>query len=117
LGAEVGRRSFSQNLPREACFVCGLDYADVRDVLALFSRGSAAVIGASSLTHARLLAVLLGLGRPFYFVFGYIIHSHHAALIPEECKARLLSRTEAQHLYDRLFGRPKPQQVTRMVGH
>jgi hypothetical protein len=42
-------------------FVSGLDYADVRDVVALFSRRQCCRHGASSLTHGRLLAVLLGL--------------------------------------------------------
>jgi hypothetical protein len=67
-----------------------------------FRDGSAVVIDASSLVHARLLAAAQGLGRVSDFVAGLFTDSEHAALIPYDCRNRLLSPIEARQLHERL---------------
>jgi hypothetical protein len=67
-----------------------------------FRDGSAAVIEATSLLHARMLAAVHKIGRVGQFVDGYELSPELEALIPEDCIGRLLSRDDAWQLYDQL---------------
>jgi len=67
-----------------------------------FRDNTAVVIGASSLSHARMLAATKQLGRVSQFVDGYFLDPGLAAKIPPDAVERLLSRGEADQLCDRL---------------
>jgi hypothetical protein len=67
-----------------------------------FRDGTAVIIKASSLAHARMLAAVHQLGRVSQFVDGYLLSPELAAVIPDDCLGRLLSRDDAWLLYDRL---------------
>jgi len=58
-----------------------------------FCDGSAAVIEAMSLLHARMLAAVHKIGRVGQFVDGYELSPELEALIPEDCIGRLLSHS------------------------
>jgi hypothetical protein len=64
--------------------------------------GSAVIVEAESLAHARLLAVVNDMGRPSLFTDGYPIDPHLMELIPEELIERKLSPTQADELLDQL---------------
>jgi hypothetical protein len=64
--------------------------------------GSAAIVEAESLAHARLLAVVNDMGRASHFTDGYPIDPHLLELIPEELIERKLSPAEASELLDQL---------------
>jgi hypothetical protein len=82
--------------------------------------GSAVIVEAESLTHARLLAVVNDMGRASHFTDGYSIDPHLRELIPEELIERKLSSAEAGELLDHLRMRelegaaPGEQTVARM---
>jgi hypothetical protein len=67
-----------------------------------FRDGSAVVLEASSLAHARMLAAVQQIGRVAQCVAGYRLSSELARAIPDDCIGRLLSRDDAWLLYDRL---------------
>jgi hypothetical protein len=64
--------------------------------------GSAVIIEAESMAHARLLAVVNDIGRASHFTDGYPIDPHLLRLIPGELIERKLSPAEANGLLDRL---------------
>jgi hypothetical protein len=65
-----------------------------------FSDGSVAIIPASSLTHARLLAAAKGLGRASTFVEGNPIDTERLPPIPKEFIGRMLTPVDARQLLD-----------------
>src|SRR5579871_631505 len=65
-----------------------------------FSDGSVVIIAASSLAHARLLAVAKGLGRASHFVDGNRIDTERLPPIPDEFIARVLSPVDARQLLE-----------------
>jgi hypothetical protein len=67
-----------------------------------FRDGTAVIIEATSLAHARMLAAVHQIGRVAQFADGYLLSPDLAALIPNDCVDRLLSRDDAWRLYDRL---------------
>ena len=67
-----------------------------------FRDGSVVILEASSLLHARMLAVKYGLGRPAYFVEGHFIDPEWAAVIPHDDIGRMLSPPEARQVHDML---------------
>ena len=67
-----------------------------------FRDGSAVVLEASSLAHARIFAAVHQLGRVAQFAAGYRLSPELAAMVPDDCVGRLLSRDDAWLLYDRL---------------
>jgi hypothetical protein len=64
--------------------------------------GSAVIVEAESIAHARLLAVVNDFGRPSHFTDGYPIDPHLLELIPEDLIERKLSPMEANELLDQL---------------
>jgi hypothetical protein len=74
-----------------------------------FRGGSAVIIEAESITHARVLAVANELGRASQFDDGYAIDSDLAELIPEDFIWRKLSPNEASDLLNRLREGPPRQ--------
>jgi hypothetical protein len=64
--------------------------------------GSAVIVEAESMAHARLLAVVNDMGRASHFTDGYPIDPHLLELIPEELIERKLSPVEADGLLDQL---------------
>jgi hypothetical protein len=64
--------------------------------------GSAVIVEAESMAHARLLAVVNDFGRASHFTDGYPIDPHLLELIPEELIERKLSPAEANGLLDQL---------------
>jgi hypothetical protein len=64
--------------------------------------GSAVIVEAESMTHARLLAVVNDMGRASHFTDGYPIDAHLLELIPEELIECKLSPAEANELLDQL---------------
>jgi hypothetical protein len=65
-----------------------------------FNDGSVVIIAASSLAHARLLAVAKGLGRASDFVEGSRIDTEHLPPIPGEFVGRMLSPVDARQLLE-----------------
>jgi hypothetical protein len=63
-----------------------------------FLGGGGVIIEAASLSHARLLAAMKGLGRASHFVEGHSINADRAALIPHDSIERMLSPVEARKL-------------------
>jgi hypothetical protein len=63
-----------------------------------FLGGGVAIMEATSLAQARLLAVVNGLGRASQFVEGYSINPDLAALIPDDSIGRILTSLEARKL-------------------
>jgi hypothetical protein len=64
--------------------------------------GSAVIVEAESMAHARLLAVVNDMGRASHFTDGYPIDPHLLDLIPEELIERKLSPAEADGLLHQL---------------
>jgi hypothetical protein len=58
---------------------------------------------ATSLTHARTLAVIKGIGHAAQIEGGHFINPDRAALIPQDRIGRMLAPAEAQSLRE-LFG-------------
>jgi hypothetical protein len=76
----------------------------------VFSGGGVVIIEATSLSHARLLAAVMDLGRASKFVQGDFVDPDLAAMIPDDFLDRLLSSDEARRLkkllkYGRLLSR------------
>src|SRR3977135_2497219 len=67
-----------------------------------FLNGGVGIIEASSLTHARALAAVHGLGRVVHFAEGHFINPESAALVPDAFIGRVLSAIEAVRLLDRM---------------
>ena len=67
-----------------------------------FRDGTAVVIKASSLAHARMLAAVHEIGRVAQFAGGYPLSPELAAMIPDDSVGRLLSRDDAWLLYGQL---------------
>jgi hypothetical protein len=65
-----------------------------------FSDGSVVIIAASSLAHARLLAVAKGLGRASDFIEGSLIDTDRLPPIPDEFVGRMLSPVDARQLLE-----------------
>jgi hypothetical protein len=59
-------------------------------------------IEASSLIHARTLAVMQGLGRATDFEGGHFINPEHAALISDNLIGRMLSPVEVRRVRELL---------------
>src|ERR1700693_3924154 len=57
-----------------------------------FRDGTAVIIEAASLAHARMLAAVHQLGRVAQFAAGYRLSPELAAMVPDDCVGRLLSR-------------------------
>jgi hypothetical protein len=72
----------------------------------LFRDGGVAIVGASSLVHARLLAAADGLGRASHFVEGNFIDTERMPAIPPEFRGRMLSPIEARQLEEMLNHQP-----------
>jgi hypothetical protein len=64
--------------------------------------GSAVIVEAESMAHARLLAVVNGMGRASHFTDGYPIDAHLLELIPEQLIECKLSPAKANELLDQL---------------
>jgi len=79
----------------------------------LFRDGSVAIIGASSVVHARLLAAANGLGRASHFVEGHFIDIERLPPIPSEFVGRMLSPIEARQLEDMLNRKPRGHGIER----
>jgi len=67
-----------------------------------FRDGTAVIVEATSLLHARMVAAIHEIGRVAQFAHGYELSAERAALIPSDCVGRLLSRDDAWRLYDQL---------------
>jgi hypothetical protein len=66
-----------------------------------FKEGNAAVVGATSLVQARLIAAAHGLGRASKFVEGYPIDADFLQFIPNELIGKELSMREANGILER----------------
>jgi hypothetical protein len=69
-----------------------------------FRDGTAAVIKATSLLQARMLAAVLKIGFVSQFANGHQLSPELAALIPDDCIGRPLSLDDATQLYAQLEG-------------
>jgi len=78
-----------------------------------FRDGSAVVIEATSLLHARLLAAVNLIDRAAQFVSGYELSPERAALIPQHCTGRLLSRDDAWRLNIKLCEQLERERAAR----
>jgi hypothetical protein len=69
-----------------------------------FADGGVYIMGseASSLAHARTLAIIKGLGRASEIEGGHFISPRHAELIPEGWVGRKLLPSEGQRLREML---------------
>jgi hypothetical protein len=67
-----------------------------------FEDGSAAIVVATSLAQARLLAVIDGLGRASALVEGYEIDADFLQFIPDNRIGEKLSKIEAVEVLRRL---------------
>jgi hypothetical protein len=75
-----------------------------------FRGGTAVIVEADSLVHARLLAAVNELGRASQFHEGYPIDANLAAKIPDELIWRMLSREDAGEILQKLdHARPRNQ--------
>jgi hypothetical protein len=66
-----------------------------------FEEGNAAVVAATSLVQARLIAVAHGLGRASKFVDGYPIDADFLQFIPSDLIGKELSKKEASEVLER----------------
>jgi hypothetical protein len=66
-----------------------------------FEEGNAAVVAATSLVQARLIAVAHGLGRASKFVDGYPIDADFLQFIPGDLVGKELSKKEASEVLER----------------
>ena len=67
-----------------------------------FEDGTAAIVAASSLVQARLLAVIDGLGRAAALVEGYEVDADFLQLIPDNLIGQKLSKLEVDEVMERL---------------
>jgi hypothetical protein len=67
-----------------------------------FDEGTAAIVAATSLAHARLIAVMEGLGRAASLVEAYEIDADFLQLIPHERIGKRLSKVEVDEVLERL---------------
>jgi hypothetical protein len=67
-----------------------------------FAEGGAAIVAATSLAQARLIAVIHGLGRASTLVEGFAIDAHLLELIPNDHFGRRLSSCEIEEVLARL---------------
>jgi hypothetical protein len=65
-----------------------------------FDDGGVVIIAATSLAHARLLAVAKGLGRPSHFIEGSRIDTERLPPIPAEFVGRMLSPVDTRQLLE-----------------
>jgi hypothetical protein len=66
-----------------------------------FAEGNAAVVAATSLVQARLIAASQGLGRASTFVEGYPIDAEFLRFIPSDLIGKELSNKEANEVLER----------------
>ena len=66
-----------------------------------FAEGSAAIVAATSLAEARLIAVIDGLGRASTLVEGYQIDAEFLQLIPDNRIGKRLSKDEVEEVLER----------------
>jgi hypothetical protein len=66
-----------------------------------FEEGGAAVVAATSLVQARLIAVIHGLGRASKFVEGHPIDADFLQFIPDDLIGKELSKKEASEVLER----------------
>jgi hypothetical protein len=66
-----------------------------------FEEGNAAVVAATSLVHARLVAASQGLGRASKFVEGYSIDAEFLQFVPSYLIGKELSKEEASETLER----------------
>jgi len=76
-----------------------------------FRDGTAVVMRATSLLHARMLATIHKIGFVSQFASGYQLSPELAALIPDDCVGRKLSGDDTRHLHDRLEKRSANIQI------
>ena len=67
-----------------------------------FAEGSAAVVAATSLAQARLIAVINGLGRASTLVEAYAVDADFLQLIPDDRIGKSLSKVEVDQVLERL---------------
>jgi hypothetical protein len=67
-----------------------------------FAEGTAAIVPATSLAQARLIAVMDGLGRASALVEGYQVDADFLQLIPEDRIGKRLSKIEVDEVIERL---------------
>jgi hypothetical protein len=67
-----------------------------------FEDGSAAIVVATSLAQARLLAVINGLGRASALVEGYEIDANFLQFVPDNRIGKKLSKIEVDEVLGRL---------------
>jgi hypothetical protein len=72
-----------------------------------FRGGTAVVMRAESLVHARLLAVVNELGRAHLFDDGFRVDPELELMIPDDFIGRTLSRDKASDLLRSLRGDPR----------
>jgi hypothetical protein len=66
-----------------------------------FEEGNAAIVAATSLVQARLIAVAHGLGHASKFVEGYPIDADFLRFIPDNLIGKELSNKEASEVLER----------------
>ena len=66
-----------------------------------FEEGNAAVVAATSLVQARLIAASQGLGRASKFAEGYPIDAEFLQFIPNHLIGKELSKEEASEVLER----------------
>jgi hypothetical protein len=66
-----------------------------------FEEGNAAVVAATSLVQARLIAVAHGLGRASKFVEGYPIDADFLRFVPDDLIGKELSKEDASEVLER----------------
>jgi hypothetical protein len=66
-----------------------------------FKEGNAAVVVATSLVQARLVAVAQGLGRASKFIEGYPIDTEFLQFVPDNLIGKELSVKEASEVLER----------------
>jgi hypothetical protein len=67
-----------------------------------FEDGTAAIVAASSLVQARLLAMIEGLGRAAALVEGYEVDAEFLQMIPHNRIGKRLSKIEVDEVLERL---------------
>jgi hypothetical protein len=67
-----------------------------------FAEGGAAIVAATSLAQARLIAVIHGFGRASSLVEAYAVDADFLQLIPNDRIGKRLSKDEADEVMDRL---------------
>jgi hypothetical protein len=66
-----------------------------------FEEGNAAIVAATSLVQARLIAVAQGLGRASKFAEGYPIDAEFLQFVPDDLIGKELSNKEASEVLER----------------